>query len=204
LSLHQHSTICGLNLTSATTAEPLDVAVLTRGMAAGDEAAYRVFYDAYFHRLFRYLLVVAAGNEDAAGEALQSTLVRVVRHIRVFPNDTVFWSWLTVLARSAFSDQTRKGRRYLAFLDRFLWQGRGQEPAPEDPDPDTRLLVQLKASLETLDDHERRIIEGKYIAGRSVRDIAAELALSEKAVEGRLTRIRQKLKMAILAGLKHD
>ena len=51
--------------------------------------------------------------------ALQGALVRVTRHIKVFRDETAFWSWLTVLARSAFADETRKQRRYFSFLDRF-------------------------------------------------------------------------------------
>jgi len=43
-------------------------------MAGGDEMAWRMFYNAYFDRLWRYLLVVAAGNEDTAREALQFEL----------------------------------------------------------------------------------------------------------------------------------
>jgi hypothetical protein len=85
--------------------DAVEVAELTRRMAAGDEAAYRTFYDAYYDRLWRYLLVVTAGDEEAAIEALQSALLRVVRHIKVFRSEAVFWSWLTVLARSALSDQ---------------------------------------------------------------------------------------------------
>ena len=53
--------------------------------------AWRTFYDAYFDRLWRYLLVVAAGNEDAAREALQATLIRVTRHIKVFRNKETFF-----------------------------------------------------------------------------------------------------------------
>jgi RNA polymerase sigma factor (sigma-70 family) len=183
---------------------PLDIPVLTRRMAQGDESAYRTFYDAYANRLFRYLLVAAAGDEESAREALQAALVRVVRHIRAFPDDTIFWSWLTVLARSALSDQGRKRRRYLAFLDRFTRQARGEPEAEPSPAPGTRLLALLEGSLETLLLDERQIIEAKYFSGQSVRDIAGKMALSEKAVESRLTRIRQKLKTAILAGLKHE
>lgn len=177
---------------------------MTRGMAEGDETAYHTFYDAYFNRLSRYLLVVTAGDEDAAREALQSALVRVVRHIKVFPSDAVFWSWLTVLARTALSDQTRKRRRYLAFLDRFRLHSRVQPALPETPPADATLLALLDRSLGTLPVEERRIVEAKYLAGRSVREIAGELDLSEKAVESRLVRIRQKLKTAILAGLKRE
>jgi RNA polymerase sigma-70 factor, ECF subfamily len=184
--------------------EPLDVAALTRRMARGDEMAYRTFYDAYFNRLSRYLFVVTAGNEDAAREALQAALVRVVRHIKVFPSDAVFWSWLTVLARSALSDQTRRRRRYLAFLDRFTWHTRAQQAAPADPEADARLGTLLESSLGTLPFDERRLLEAKYFDRCSVRELAADLSLSEKAVESRLVRIRQKLKTAILDGLKRE
>ena len=67
---------------SADAAPP--VAALTSALVAGDEAAYRTFHDAYVPRLFRYLLVVTAGDEQAAREALQAALVRVVRHIKIF------------------------------------------------------------------------------------------------------------------------
>jgi RNA polymerase sigma-70 factor (ECF subfamily) len=184
--------------------EPLDVAMLTRRMAAGDELAYRTFYDAYFNRLSRYLLVVTAGDEDAAREALQSALVRVVRHIKVFPSDAIFWSWLTVLARSALSDQTRKRRRYLAFLDRFTWHTRAQQAAPDDAEADARLVRLLETSLEALPFDERRLVEAKYLERRRVREIAEELNLSEKAVESRLVRIRHKLKTCVLDGLKRE
>ncbi len=53
-------------------------------MVRGDETAYRIFYDAYFDRLLRYLLVVTGGNEEVAREALQLALVRVVRHVKCF------------------------------------------------------------------------------------------------------------------------
>jgi len=184
--------------------EPLDVAALTRRMAGGDELAYRTFYDAYFNRLSRYLLVVTAGDEDATREALQSAMLRVVRHIKVFPSDAVFWSWLTVLARSALSDQSRKRRRYLAFLDRFTWHTRSQQAAPVDPEADARLGTLLETSLGMLPFDERRLLEAKYFEHCSVREIAEDLGLSEKAVDSRLVRIRQKLKLAILEALKRE
>ena len=182
----------------------MDVVVLTRRMVRGEEAAYRTFYEAYFERLSRYLLVVTRGDEEAAREALQSALVRVVRHIKVFPSEVVFWSWLTVLARSALSDQTRKRRRYLAFLERFTWHSRMQQAARDDPEADARLVTNLESSLGALLFDERSLLEAKYYQRRSVREIAGDLGLSEKAVESRLVRVRQKLKAAILDGLKHE
>ncbi len=185
-------------------AQALEVAELTRRMRAGEEDAYREFYNAYYSRLLRYLFVVAAGDEEAAAEALEATLVRVVRHIKVFPNEEVFWSWLTVLARSAFSDHSRKRRRYLAFLDRFTRHANVEKENPDTSDTDNRLLAALEGSLAALPAEERQLVEWKYFAHRSVRDIATELGTSEKAIESRLGRIRRKLKLELITELKHE
>ncbi len=184
---------------------PLEVAELTRNMTSGDESAYRVFYENYCDRLWRYLLVVSKGNEQATAEALQATMVRVVRHMKPFPNDRVFWGWLSVLARTALSDQSRKHRRYLAFLDRFFWHKRvEQSVAPPQAEPDDALLALLDRNLATLPVEEQDLLEWKYTEGRSVREIAHTLNLSEKAIESRLVRIRRRLKDALLSGLKHE
>jgi RNA polymerase sigma-70 factor (ECF subfamily) len=181
-----------------------DVPQLTRRMRAGEEAAYREFYDAYYDRLLRYLVVVAAGDLEAAEEALEATLLRVVRYIKVFPAEEIFWSWLTVLARSAFSDRNRKHRRYLAFLERFTRHQLVEGPGPESSAAEARLLAALERSLADLPEEERQLVEWKYFAHHSVRDIAAELQTSEKAMESRLVRIRRRLKHALMEQLKHE
>jgi RNA polymerase sigma-70 factor (ECF subfamily) len=188
----------------ASTREPLAVAALTRAMAGGDETAYRIFYDAYFDRLLRYLLVVTGGNEEAAREALQLALVRVVRHVKVFETETIFWSWLTVLARSALADESRKRRRYFSFLEKFT---RHQETGPsvmDNGEADEQLRALLARKLIALPDDERQLIEQKYILRQSVREIADGQQTTEKAVESRLSRVRRKLKDAVLAELKNE
>jgi RNA polymerase sigma-70 factor (ECF subfamily) len=173
-------------------------------MVEGDETSYRIFYDAYFDRLSRYLLVVASGNEDTAREALQAALVRVVRHIKVFRGEAEFWSWLTVLARSAFADETRKRRRYLAFLDRFTQHTDVEHTAGSNVHADDTLRALLERRLALLPLDERQLVEWKYFEHRAVREIAGELQTTEKAVESRLSRVRRKLKDAVLADLNHE
>lgn len=180
-----------------------DARALTRRMVAGEELAYREFYAAYYERLHRYLLV-AAGDEQAALDALAATLARVVRHIKVFPTEEVFWSWLSVLARSAFSDQTRKQRRYLALLERFARQSSAERSGPDSAQADARLRGALARSLEALSPADRQLVDWKYFDRRSVRDIARELQASEKAVDSRLVRVRRKLRETVLRELNDD
>ena len=173
-------------------------------MVAGDEAAYRDFYHAYVDRLSRYLLVLTAGNEDAAREALQETFRRVVRHVRVFSDEAVFWSWLTVLARSARSDQGRQRRRYRAFLDRFTRQAAIDQMASRDEKRMEDLHLLLEPALAGLPADERMLLELKYFEHHSVREMAERFQSNEKVIESRLSRVRQKLRSSVLAQLKHE
>jgi RNA polymerase sigma-70 factor (ECF subfamily) len=173
-------------------------------MLKGDEMAWRTFYDAYFDRLWRYLLVIATGNEDAAREALQAALVRVTRHIKIFCDENIFWSWLTVLARTAFADETKKRRRYFSFLDRFALHAEVERDGVNENQADGRLQMLLEQKVALLPLDEQKLVEQKYFARRAVREIADELQTTEKAVESKLSRIRQKLKDAVLTELKNE
>ena len=175
-------------------------------MTKGDEDAYRNFHEAYFPRLYRYLLVVAAGDENAAREAVQSAFLRVVRYIKPFDEETRFWNWLTVLARTALADQRRKRNRYFAFLERFIGhtQVESESAAVNDGEADAQLLTVLEHCVHSLSPDERELVQRKYFARESVRDIAASLQISEKAVESRLTRVRSRLKTETLNTLKNE
>lgn len=166
--------------------------------------AWRTFHEAYFNRLFRYLLVVAGGNEELAREALQATLIRVVRHIKVFSDADAFWNWLTVLARSAYADETKKGRRYSSFLRRFTEHASTQAESVRENQANARAEALLERHIALLPPEDLHLIAQKYFARCSVREIANELHTSEKAVESRLTRIRRKLKAAVLTDLKDE
>jgi RNA polymerase sigma-70 factor (ECF subfamily) len=107
-----------------------------------------------------------------------------------------------VLARSALSDQSRKRRRYLAFLDRFTQDAQVHHAAPDDGEADARLLASLDRGLDALPEDEREMVQQKYFTRQSVREIAAKLQTSEKAIESRLVRIRRKLKQAVLDELR--
>lgn len=204
LHIHPKFSEDGAALDASVSRDTLDVAVLTRRLTAGDESAYRVFYDAYFDRLSRYLLVVTAGHEDAARDALQETFHRVVRHIRVFSDEAAFWSWLTVLARSARTDECRKRRRYLAFLERFTQHSLVEHAASSPDHREANWGILLEHSMHCLSVEERALLELKYFEHRSVREIAQQLQTSEKAIESRLVRARRNLKQLLLAELKHE
>ena len=52
-----------------------DARRLAAGVARGDEAAFREFYDRYEARLFRFGLALGHGDEGLAGEVVQAVFV---------------------------------------------------------------------------------------------------------------------------------
>jgi RNA polymerase sigma-70 factor (ECF subfamily) len=178
------------------------IARLTARLAAGDEAAFREFHDRYFDRLYCFLLVVARGREDEAQEALQQTLLRVVRYAKVFASEEVFWSWLKALARSAARDGGRQRQRYAALLERFSLFVQGRELQDQSAGEEDTLHSLMEETLAALPIEERRLIEGKYLQGETVRELSARTGLTEKAVEARLGRLRQHLRQSLLKKLR--
>jgi len=181
-------------------APPVDVPALTERMKRGDEAAWRQFHQLYFHRLLRYLIVLSGGREETARDALQATMLRAVRHVRRFADEETLWSWLTVLARSAFLDETRKHSRYRSMLDRFFHRETATTPSLA-PSADARLLALLELNLARLSPEDRALLEQKYFAGDSVEAIANATHVTEKSIESRLVRIRRQLRALILTQL---
>jgi RNA polymerase sigma-70 factor (ECF subfamily) len=176
------------------------VAVLTRCLAAGDEAAFRQFHAQYFDRLYQFQLVLARGHEHEAQEALQETLLRVVRYVRVFEREEVFWSWLKTVARSAARDAGRKQQRYCNLLERFACFWRNSSGPPAGPEPDVLRSI-LDESLDELPPADRRLLEAKYLDGAAVKELSAETGLTDKAVESRLLRLRRQLRERLLKKL---
>src|SRR5262249_34125897 len=144
---------------------------LTRQLAVGDEAAFREFHAQYFNRLYQFLLVLVRGQEGEAQEALQLTLLRVVRYARVFESEEVFWSWLKVLARSAARDAGRKQQRYTGLLRNFTLHCQ-ERSNPGDSCADETLRQTLEEALEGLEPLDRQLLEGKYLQGATVKELA--------------------------------
>jgi RNA polymerase sigma-70 factor (ECF subfamily) len=180
---------------------PGNVAQLTRRLAAREDDAFREFHALYFDRLYQFVLVLTRGHEPEAQDALQETLLRVVRYARVFESEDAFWCWLKVIARSAVRDAGRKHRRYFALLQRFAlrWRNGTQPPELED---ENRLQSVLMETLDELPPDDRRLVEGKYLEGAAVKELSSQARLTDKAVESRLLRLRRHLRERLLKKLR--
>ena len=67
-----------------------------------------------------------------------------------------------------------------------------------------RLHEHLENCLSVWPDDDRALIEKKYMESWSYRELAVKYNVTEKSIEGRLARLRRKLKECLLDQLKHE
>jgi RNA polymerase sigma-70 factor (ECF subfamily) len=170
---------------------------LTTGVRRGDEAAVRTLHARYCERLTRYALVITRGDEAAASDAVQTAFLKSLRHMRPLPDESALWAWLARAARTAAADAGRRSRRYTALLSRVAALfSRSDDSAPEDTE--AVWLAALENALTELDESARALVEARYFQRRPLAEVAAEQSSTDRAVEGRLARIREKLRRSIL------
>lgn len=170
-------------------------------MSRGNEDAWREFHQQFFQRLHRYLIVLQRGDDESAAELVQLTLLRVVRHVRRFDDDQVFWSWLTCLARCAAADEGRKRTRRSRVLEKFAhWQ----EIRRTGFLPHEAKLESMETCLAALPPDDRALVEGKYFERQTYEQLADSFGLTPKAVESKLSRLRKKLRFAIESASEHQ
>jgi RNA polymerase sigma factor (sigma-70 family) len=178
-----------------------DVPRLTAALQRGDEAAFAWLHDRWSQRINRYCFALAAGDDAFAAEVAQATWLRIVRHIRVLRDEAALWNWIACAARHASVDLRRKGGRYLRALGRFAEWWSQPAPGAHDAAADG-LLSALEAALLKLDEDELALIESRYFSGETLEATAARHSISVRAVEGRLARLRHRLRDLIAAELR--
>jgi RNA polymerase sigma-70 factor (ECF subfamily) len=173
---------------------------LTTAIRRGDEAAFTRFHGLYSLRLYKYLLVLAKGDELEAREVLQAVVLKCATKMEVFDEERRLWAWICRLARNAFIDRYRARQR----------DGRhiSLEQLPADQtdgrDAENRLAQSLEAALATFAPDEAELLRAVYIDDRPLQELADEAGQSYKAVESRLGRLRRKLKEAMLNNLRDE
>jgi RNA polymerase sigma-70 factor, ECF subfamily len=166
---------------------------LWHAVLAGDDQAWRAWYEASFEPLYAYILWRCAGLRDVADDIVQETWLTAVRRLRQFdPERAGFGTWLRGiagnLARNHFRKEKRRPTLPLANADL---------PAKSDADSERREQAErIAQALAAIPQHYEAVLRAKYLDQESVADIAVARNESVKAVESLLTRARQALREA--------
>ena len=149
-------------------------------------------YRATIDQLYRYVSRNCAGDRTLAEDVTQETWLRAVREWRKKGPPDQPIAWLTTVARNILVSYYRRKRpapldsvsagEVLAALD----TGRTAESS--------EISAVVCHALARIPTAEAQILEAFHFDDRRMSQIAETLGLSERAVEGRLRRARQRLR----------
>jgi RNA polymerase sigma-70 factor, ECF subfamily len=165
---------------------------LQAAVLAGDEFAWKAWYDESADALYAYIAWRCGGLRDTADEAAQDVWLTAVRRLPTFdPVAGSFLGWLRGIAARVLANRFRRDRRREGLaLHR-------PDHAPADAAVIERERAERVANvLAAMPENYEAVLRAKYLDALPVAEIAAGLGLSEKAVESLLSRARAAFRTA--------
>ncbi len=146
---------------------------LTRRATRGDQRAFAAIYSRYSERLYRFCLAIVGNSQDAQ-DALQNTMVKVLKALPGEERQIQLKPWLYRIAHNESVELLRR-RRGTEQLDPEL-AGKGAGLAEEAAARERlRLLI---SDLEELPDRQRAALVMRELAGLDFTEIGAALETS--------------------------
>ncbi len=184
--------------------DDLDVQDMSR-LTAGHEAALNSLMERHAGKLFNYL-VRCLQNEDDAADAAQETFVKVYQHRARFDPEQKFTTWLYAIAANLVKDRYRWRSRHPqvsldaeidATGDSFRESLPGNDPLPHERVQAAERSETIRRAVAALPEELRQPFILAEYEERSQAEIGSILGCSAKAVETRIYRARQQLRVSL-------
>src|SRR3989344_3276619 len=171
----------------------MDIKELAEKIQQGDEEAFKQLFDAYFGKIYGFLLTIL-GNSAEAEDVTSITFIYVWDNRGKLRKPELLVSWLYQIAKHRAFDRRRKIIREAAMaldgLEETVSDGAEALEVNVDRYYSSRFTSSL---LSGLTDDERAILHLRYSEDLSFEEIAARVDASSVAVRVRVPRIIKKL-----------
>ncbi len=176
-----------------------------KNLLSGVEREFTQFFNDYYPRLYRFVLVRCNGDTEFAEDMAQSTLINAMRGMGNYRGDASMFSWLCQICRNEMSTHHRRlGRSVptVAAEDDTIQPLLELLESDECQNPDAniermQLLQLLHEVLDRLPTNYGDALEWKYVRGESVTEIAERLGITHLAAQSLLARARTSLRDAL-------
>jgi RNA polymerase sigma factor (sigma-70 family) len=146
---------------------------LAQRAAGGEERAFAAIFDRYHQRLYRYCLAIVGESQDAQ-DALQNTMIKVLRALPGEDREIKLKPWLYRIAHNESVDLLRR-RRDTRELDSEL---AASGPSLAEELSSRERLRQLLSDLDQLPERQRGALVMRELAGLDFDSIATALDTS--------------------------
>lgn len=143
----------------------------------------------------RIIATRALGDRDAAQDAVQETLLRVLGTLRGkgLPDGYTLESYVYGTLRHVIGDAHRSRHRFLSLPDWLAWN----DASPLDQLVDDQDAERIQRAMRTLDREDRALLRACYVEGEKVVDIARQLNQPPDRIRKRKSRALQRLRAAL-------
>lgn len=155
------------------------------------EDEWLTIYRETVHPLYGYMAKRTGGNRALTEDIVQESYLRALDNWKARAVPDAPLAWLKQVARNILIDHLRRRK-----WDADLGPAGADAVVPRSP-ADAFESLELFLAIASLGRRKARALEAFYFDGLSVREIAAEMAVSERAVEGLLRRARGSLKAVL-------
>ncbi|GMV94028.1 MAG: hypothetical protein AMXMBFR82_38060 [Candidatus Hydrogenedentota bacterium] len=153
-------------------------------------------YAELVHRYQRMVYAIAwsrLGDRDLCEDAAQETFVKAYHYLMALRNPAKFPGWLARIAQNVSTSILRRRKRELDKRERWRLEQPETTSAIDTAD-DAPITETLRETLAELPAQHRECLALYYLEGKSVRDAAELLSISESTMKTRLHRARQALR----------
>ena len=150
----------------------------------------------HYGPLMRYIIAPILQNPQDREDCLSEVSMPVWEKIGQFDGEKgSFHAWLTAITRNTALNHARRASGSSA-------EELSESTPSPDPTPEETLLKKerqeaLKTALSRLSYKDRLLFYRKYYYRQSTAQIAAELGMTERAVEGKLYRVKKQLRKSL-------
>lgn len=150
----------------------------------------------HYGPLMRYIIAPILQNPQDREDCLSEVSMRVWEKIGQFDGEKgSFHAWLTAITRNTALNHARKASGSSA--EELSESTPSPELSPEETLLKKERQEALKTSLSRLSYKDRLLFYRKYYYRQSTAQIAAELGMTERAVEGKLYRVKKQLRKSL-------
>jgi RNA polymerase sigma-70 factor, ECF subfamily len=156
--------------------------------AQRDPASFAELYELHFEKVYAFV-VRRTGNRNTAEDLTSEVFHKALANLRGYEwRGAPFGAWLLRIAANALADHFKRSAREV----------QEREDAPEKiskaDQEDLANRARLFRLVDQLPADQRRVVFGRFVEQRSIREIAQQLERSEGAVKQLQLRALQKLR----------
>ncbi len=148
-----------------------------------DKEAFAELYEAYFDKIYRYIML-KTGNQADAEDMTQQVFLKALKSLPSYKYQEVpFSAWLYRIAHNQMVDHFRKSSKH---QDCEL----AEEITPDNPDDNPQRQVELKTDIESLikatrqlTKSQQEVIALRFSSDLPVAEVARLMGKSEGAVK---------------------